>query len=135
MLMPCGMGTRMIRRNARSSTARSISFLWTRISKRSKLALPSPHGLLRVVILRRLVGKEMGPCILVLVFFAMSTMLWQTSLSLSMSALATLMRAVCIKCGSSWCFLRFRFCEGMVFILFLANGMHGESCCDDSCVQ
>lgn len=40
---------------------RSMRRLWMRISKRSQVLVPSPHGLLRVVMRRVLVGRRTGP--------------------------------------------------------------------------
>merc|ERR1719224_187822 len=40
---------------------RSSRRLWMRISYRSYVLVPSPHGLLRVVIRRVLVGRRTGP--------------------------------------------------------------------------
>ena len=40
---------------------RSIKRLWMRISYLSQVLEPSPHGVLRVVCLRTLVGRRTGP--------------------------------------------------------------------------
>ena len=40
---------------------KSIIRLWIRISKRSQVLLPSPQGVLRVVMCNTLVGKRTGP--------------------------------------------------------------------------
>jgi len=51
MLSPSGIGTLMTSLNVLSSTARSISRLWTRISYLSQIAVPFPQGAFLVVIL------------------------------------------------------------------------------------
>ena len=102
MLIPFGRGTRMTSLNARSSTPKSMSLLWMRISNRSNDAFPSPQGLSRVVIFNRFVGREIGPLILVLVLLAMSTMLFRTWFSASTSVLASFIRAFCMIGGYCW---------------------------------
>merc|ERR1719207_310710 len=60
---------------------RSMRRLWMRISKRSQVFVPSPHGDLRVVTRSFLVGMRTGPCT------------WRDlSLALEMSAPHTLSR-------------------------------------------
>src|SRR3989344_3393149 len=76
ILTPLGRGTLIINLKALSSKPKSISLLWTRISNLSKLALPSPQGVFLVVILSFLVGKGIGPLIMVLVFLAISIIKW-----------------------------------------------------------
>jgi len=43
----------------------SITLRWTLISKRSKVAVPSPQGDFLVVTLRRFVGRGIGPLIVI----------------------------------------------------------------------
>ncbi len=56
----------------------SINRLWILISYVSHVLLPSPHGVLRVVIFRLLVGRRMGPLTRRSLDFARSISSWQT---------------------------------------------------------
>jgi len=71
-----------------SSTGRSIILLWTLISHLSKVALPSPQGLLRVVILSLFVGNGIGPHTTTPDLLAISLIAEQISFKLLISILA-----------------------------------------------
>lgn len=91
-----GMGTLITNRSARSSIPKSISRLCTRISNRSHVAVPSPQGERRVVILSFLVGRGTGPRKSTPVFSAISRIYVHVLLSSSICVLASLIRAFCM---------------------------------------
>src|SRR3989338_7215889 len=95
MFNPSGIGTLIISRKARSSALTSIKRLCTLISYRSHVAVPLPQGDFLVVIFNFLVGRGIGPRISTPVVWAISFIPEQIWLTLSMSMLASLMRARC----------------------------------------
>jgi len=70
-----------------SFAGRSMIRLWIRISNRSKVAVPSPHGDFLVVTLSFFVGNGIGPPIVIPERFAKSFIDPQILLSISMSVL------------------------------------------------
>ena len=74
-----------------------MSRLWILISNLSKVAVPSPHGDFLVVTLSFFVGKGTGPDKGIPDFLAISRMLSQIELSISMSVLFSFIRTFGIQ--------------------------------------
>jgi len=72
--------------------------LWTRISKRSNVAVPSPHGDFRVVTFIRFVGRGIGPRMATPVLFAISAIIPIIELRALMSMLLNLIRTFPMGC-------------------------------------
>lgn len=70
-----------------SFAGRSINLRWILISNLSNVAVPSPHGDLRVVTLSLFVGRGTGPRRTIPDFFEISFMVSQILLSISMLVL------------------------------------------------
>ena len=74
-----------------------MTLRWTRISKRSKVAVPLPHGDFRVVTLRCFVGSGIGPRMTTPALFVISRISSMTEVSGSISILFSLIRTFAIR--------------------------------------
>src|SRR5208283_4874258 len=96
--IPISFGTwiRISWRSARSSASISMSLLCTLICQRSKVAVPSPSGLLRIGTTSLFVGSGMGPARFTPVRSAISRILSQTVSTLLKSVPVRRILAFCI---------------------------------------
>jgi len=96
MCTPSGTCIRITCLKVLSLASRSMILLCMRISHLSQVEVPSPSGLLRVVIFILRVGMDMGPANLLPIFLVMSIIWLQTSCIFFISLPISIIRAFSI---------------------------------------